>query len=442
MISSNWPAMTASSAKQLKRFTQRRRARAAVLMFSALLLLGCGDAHFRKGRSALQRGDYAYAVEELFQAAQKDARNAVHLRELGIALFYTRDFERAAAVLQRANRLNPGDGRTLFFLGYCQEQQGNYAEAIAAYGEYRRRPFFDAMSKQLQGRISRLSLQLAEVEIKKALHDERTRSLAKPPSNTVTVLYFRNVSEREEWNPLLKGLAAILTTDLGKVKSLRLVERTKMEVLLNEISASTSQLYDSFTAPRAGRILGADRVVIGGATALGTSSLQLDAGIIQSSTSELVAKTVRTSGRLSDILQIEKQLAFALIQQLGIRLSVTEREEIQKLPTESTLAFVAFCRGLDFADSLKIPQAQSAFTEALRIDPNFQEAQQELDAIATPLISQAQLLQLAEIDPQEALNQQLLQATTNVLQSPPSLAAPLIPPASTGTIVVTGKIPN
>ncbi|MDL1875658.1 hypothetical protein FBQ85_10895 [Cytophagia bacterium CHB2] len=103
---------------------------------------------------------------------------------------------------------------------------------------------------------------------------------------------------------------------------------------------------------------------------------------------------------------------------------------------------MAFCRGLDFADSLKIPQAQSAFTEALRIDPNFQEAQQELDAIATPLISQAQLLQLAEIDPQEALNQQLLQATTNVLQSPPSLAAPLIPPASTGTIVVTGKIPN
>ncbi|MCG3157178.1 MAG: hypothetical protein DKINENOH_03810 [bacterium] len=426
----------------MKNFPGRLGGPAMLLVLAAGLQIGCGEAHLRRGRAALNRGEFERAAQEFLTAAQNSPRDAVRFRELGVAYFHLRDFEHALAALERARRLQPDDDRTLFFLGYVHEQQGKYAEALAAYGAYRPRPLFDPLARQLQARMSRISLQLAEQEIQRALHDEQSRALARPATNTVAVLYFRNVSERAEWNPLLKGLAAVLTTDLGKVNKLRLVERTRLEVLLNEISASPAQLYDGFTAPRAGRILGAERVVIGGATALGTSSLQLDAGIIQSSTSELVAKTVRVSGRLSDILQLEKQLAFALIQQLGIKLSVSEREAIQVLPTESTLAFVAFCRGLDFADSLKIPQAQAAFTEALRLDPGFQAARQQLEAIATPVASEAQLLALAQLDPAAARQQRHLEATTETLQGPPVFIAPLIPPASTGRIVVSGKIPN
>ncbi|MDZ7269048.1 MAG: tetratricopeptide repeat protein [candidate division KSB1 bacterium] len=414
----------------------------AVVWLLAAVQLGCGDAHLRKGRAAFNRGDFEHAAQALLAAAQNNPRDAARFRELGVAYFHLRDFERALAALERARRLQPADGRTLFFIGYVHEQQGRYAEALAAYGAYRPRPLFDPLGRQVQARMSRLALQLAEQEIQKALQEEQSRTLTRPAANTVAVLYFRNVSERAEWNPLLKGLAAMLTTDLGKVNKLRLVERTKLEVLLHEISATPAQLYDGFTAPRAGRILGAERVVIGGATALGTSSLQLDAGIIQSATSELVAKTVRVSGRLSDILQLEKQLAFALIQQLGIKLSVSERDAIQKLPTESTLAFVAFCRGLDFADSLKIPQAQAAFSEALRLDPGFQAARQQLEALTTPMAGETELLTLAQLDPAEALQQRHLEATTATLQEPPVFVAPLIPPASSGRIVVSGKIPN
>ncbi|MGH7495554.1 MAG: tetratricopeptide repeat protein [bacterium] len=403
-------------------------------------LTACGDAHFRKGRSALGRGDYPRALSELSQAALKSPRDYRRFRELGVALFQTRQLDQAVAALGRARKLQPNDGRTLFFLGMCHEQKGNFAEAITVYGEYRKRSFFDPMNQQLQARISRLSLKLAELEVQQALQLEKTRTPAPVRAHTVAVLYFRNVSERREWNTLLKGLTSILITDLGKVRSLRLVERAKLEVLMQEIELSSSGLYDQLTAPRAGRILGAERVIIGGATGLGTSNLQLDAGVIQSATSATVSKPVRVTGRLSEILQLEKELAFSLIDQLGVRLSESERETIQKLPTESTLAFVAFCRGLEFADSLKIPQAQQSFSEAVRLDPNFEAAREELNTLTTPVVSSERFIALQAQDVTPASAEQHLDVTAAALQNPDAVPTPLIPPIQTGTVRVTGKL--
>ena len=410
-------------------------------LLNVILIAGCGDAHLRRGKGALNRGEYQRAVAELSEAAIKNPYSAEGFRELGVACFHTRKFEQAIVALERSRSLEPNDGRTLFFLGFSHEQLGNYAEAIRIYGEYRRRTLLDPMSRQLQARISRLALQQAELEVRQAIAQEQDRTLAKVQPNTLAVLYFRNVSERKELNPLLKGLTSILITDLGKVRSLRLVERAKLETLLREIEMSSSEVYDRVSAPRAGRILGAARVVIGGVTTTATSLMQVDAGIIQSATSVSTVKPVRVTGRLSDILQLEKQLVFGLIEQLEVRLSETEREEIQKLPTESTLAFVSFCRGLDYADSLRIPEARQALQEAVRLDPGFEEARRELETLSTPVLATKQFLELAALDPLESSTQRHLDATAAALNQGSN--GPLIPPAApgtTGTVIVTGRI--
>ena len=425
----------------VKRFLLNDRFGLIILIASlALLLSACGNAHFRKGNSALARGEFQYALTQLSAAVRQDQQNFKHWRELGVALFQVRQFEKAISALERSRQLQPNDSRTLFFLGYSHELEGRFAEAIAVYGEYRRRTLFDPMAKQLQARISQLNVKLAEIEVRRALQEEKEMTLGQPKSNTLAVLYFRNVSERGEWNALLKGITYMLTTDLGQVKSIRLVERNKLEVLMKEIALSSSALYDRFTAPRAGKVLGAERVVVGGAIAMGTTGIQLDAGVIQSSTSMSVVKPVRAVGRLSDVMLLEKQLAFSLIDQLGVPLSETERESIQKLPTESTLAFVAFCRGLQYADSLRIPQAQAAFSEALRLDPSFKAAEQELTTLATAVLPQQQFVALAASDPTASTNAQHLEAISNATQNSNASATPLIPPVQTGTIVVRGKL--
>lgn len=73
----------------------------------------------------------------------------------------------------------------------------------------------------------------------------------------------------------------------------------------------------------------------------------LIAGVIRSSTSMSVVKTVRTVGRLSDVMQLEKQLTFSLIESLDVSLNETDRNAILKLPPESTLVIAAFCHRLD-----------------------------------------------------------------------------------------------
>lgn len=408
-----------------------------------LYLAGCGNSHYRKGRSALDDGAYQRAIVELTLAVSDRPNVPEYYRELGVAFFHLRKFDQAIVALNHARRLIPNDGRTLFYLGYSHELQHDYAAAINVYTEYRKGLLFDQMNQQIQARVTQLSLKLAELEVDKALRLEQERYLAPPAANTLAVIYFRNVSERTELNPLLKGLAAILITDLAKLQDVQLVERNKLEVLLQEISLSTSALYDQFSAPRAGRVLGAERVVVGGATAIGTTGLQLDAGVVRSASSQLVGKTVRVSGRISDILQLEKQLVFALIDQLGIRVSETEREAIQRLPTNSTLAFVAYSQGLAFTDSLKIPQAQQALQRAVTLDPNFSAAQELLTVLNTPVLASGQLLGLAALADATEMSaaEQHLSAIDGALQGGPNGTGPLIPPASRGRIVVSGKLP-
>ena len=54
-------------------------------------------------------------------------------------------------------------------------------------------------------------------------------------TKTVAISYFDNTSGLEQYNPLSKGLADMLITDLSNVKSIQIVEREKLENLLKEI---------------------------------------------------------------------------------------------------------------------------------------------------------------------------------------------------------------
>ena len=74
---------------------------------------------------------------------------------------------------------------------------------------------------------------------------------------TVAISYFDNTSGLEEYNPLSKGLADMLITDLSNVKSIQIVEREKLESLLQEIDLGESKFMDPSTAQKLGKGLGA-----------------------------------------------------------------------------------------------------------------------------------------------------------------------------------------
>src|SRR4051812_48202211 len=67
-------------------------------------------------------------------------------------------------------------------------------------------------------------------------------------SKVVTVLYFDNNSDRRELDVLRKGLADMLVTDLAAVEGLQVVEREKLQKLLDEMKLQRGKFFDPKTA--------------------------------------------------------------------------------------------------------------------------------------------------------------------------------------------------
>src|SRR5205807_8987373 len=84
------------------------------------------------------------------------------------------------------------------------------------------------------------------------------------------------------YRPLSRGLAELITTDLAYIRTLKLLERLQIGVLLDELKLGTSERADPATAARVGRLLRAERMVQGSVTipSGGAGSVQLTASVV------------------------------------------------------------------------------------------------------------------------------------------------------------------
>ena len=72
----------------------------------------------------------------------------------------------------------------------------------------------------------------------------------KPDSNTVAVCYYQDLSSGQESSGFQKGLAAMVISDLTKIKSIKVVERVRLQALLEEMKLGQTGIVDPKTAPR------------------------------------------------------------------------------------------------------------------------------------------------------------------------------------------------
>jgi TolB-like protein len=176
--------------------------------------------------------------------------------------------------------------------------------------------------------------------------------------------------------PLERGFADLLTTDLARSSQLTLVERSRMQALLDEIALQRTGATDAASNVRAGKLVRAGRVVQGSLNQVGAFELRADAAVVDVPTSQ-IRGTVNASDQLEAVFNLEKKLALDLFAQLGVTLSTAERNAIEQRPTRSMQAFLAYSRGLTAEDEGRYEDAYRFFNEASRIDPGFQSAQQK-----------------------------------------------------------------
>lgn len=422
--------------------------RIGTALFLSGLIIGCGDSNLRSGRSLLKENQYAEAIARLEAAERHSPENWLIKRELGIAYYRNEQNEKAIEKLRQAITIRPRNGRSLLYLGLCYERQEMYAEAVSVYRVYNQVSVLDPLRKELQARIRDVHLKELQKEVKQNLREVEAGRIQPPEPNTLAILYFRNLSQTEELTPLLKGIAEILTTDFGKVQSLRLVERIKLQVLLDEMKLSTSEFFDQVQSPKAGRLLGASQLISGGIERVSETSLQINAGAISTATGELRGNGAQASGGLSEVLTLEKTLFFDLVKDLGIKLSEAEIEAIKPLPTKNIIAFVAFCKGLDFEDKNLLDEAIAQYNRAVQLDPAFALARQKREQLVIERLSLATIEKLADYQERFTGTEPTLLDTGSKIGLRLGFdyqeLSPIDPNAfrATGVITITGDLPR
>ncbi len=175
---------------------------------------------------------------------------------------------------------------------------------------------------------------------------------------TVGVLYFENTSKSEKLEPLSSGLTDMFITELGRAPELKVVERKRLDNILQELKINQSAMVDQSTAQRIGRLMGAQALYYGGYMEL-MGQLQLNGHLFRVETGELIA----SAGGRCDAENSEEIL------KLVGKISREIRTQIRR-NYKALLADIYYSRGRDYEEAGDIQNALSQYRKALSLQPD------------------------------------------------------------------------
>jgi len=206
-------------------------------------------------------------------------------------------------------------------------------------------------------------------------------SLAAPAGkNTVAVLYFRNETKDPSLDPWQKGIPLLLVTDLSTVPGIVVVERTRLQALVEEIGLGKSGLVEEKTAPRVGRLLGARWLVGGGIGRARPPAVDVEAKAADIP-SGAAAGTVPAQGTVDRLFDIEKDLLFGLLRLLDVKVSPEEERRLRKPCSTNPTALASLFLAVDAGDRGDLDAASGYYRRALAADPSVCLAREGLEEI-------------------------------------------------------------
>ena len=203
---------------------------------------------------------------------------------------------------------------------------------------------------------------------------------ARKNQNSIAVLYFDNRSGREELTPLQKGMAVMLIRDLTKLEQVEVVERTKLQALLDEMELGRSGLMDAETAPEVGVLLRTNYVTGGDLLQGATAELEINASVFDVPLDKFTPLHPVT-GAVNEISKLEKKILFSILDHMQLKLSPQKKAELSHPLSGSTAALLSLFAGIDYSDRGLYLRAAQMYKQALVEDPQLkmpQDALQEL----------------------------------------------------------------
>ncbi len=316
-------------------------------------------------------------LTKLEQVRTANPSSVAALRALGITYYKRQRFADARSVLDAARRLDPKDGVSALYAGLAAEALEDYSSAKDAYNSYLQVGKTRKVRDDIRTRLVALSRAELRAAAKSAIVNEARIAEQAGDPRTVAVLPMTFSGTDQTLAPLTRGLADLLISDLARSPDLQLLERDRIQAMVDEIALSQSGRTDAATSLRAGKLVRATRVVQGAITQTGSRDLTVNAAVMSVATSQQQGRDVQSSDVLEQIFTIEKNIALGLFDQLGVRLSAADRAAIEQRPTRSLQAFLAYSNGLVAEDEGRFGDAARFYDQARSIDPGFGAAIQK-----------------------------------------------------------------
>jgi tetratricopeptide (TPR) repeat protein len=318
-------------------------------------------------------------IPMLQQQVKRNPTDGGGLLRLAAALFADDRCDEALPIAERGRFLRTRDPLGVLVVGQCLEREGRYADAVEAYESFLVSWPDAPGAAAVRGRQYTARRALVRERAQKALAGEAQLSSSAPDPMTVAVLPLL-VTGDSSYAPLSIGLAALISSDLDLLDRFQLVERIQLDALLQELELGASQLVDPSTRARLGNLMRAGRMVQGLAEFEGSSTARLEATVVAEGND--IAVTGAESGRLNDLLRLEKALVIGVAERLGPPLTLAERTRILDNGTQNLMAFLAYSRGIDAELRGEYGAAVEHFSAAVRADPRFTQARERLTIAA------------------------------------------------------------
>src|ERR1700720_1249325 len=182
-------------------------------------------------------------------------------------------------------------------------------------------------------------------------------------NKSIAVLPFDNLSDDKANAYFAEGIQDEILTRLSKIAALKVISRTSTQ----KYKSAPDNLRD------VGKQLGVANLLEGSVQKV-ANAVHVNVQLIRAANDEhLWAESYNR--RLDDVFGVEGEVASAIADQLHPKLSGTEQKAVTVKPTQNTVAYDAYLRGLSIEHTQysyeSYQRAARDYAEAVQLDPNF-----------------------------------------------------------------------
>lgn len=189
----------------------------------------------------------------------------------------------------------------------------------------------------------------------------------------LAVLPFDNDTTDAQYEPLRRGLADLVTSDLSLVEGVQLIERMRLDDVRRELKLQQTKDFDPKSRVELGKLLGVTHVVLGALIAA-APKVMLNVRVVDVKNGAVITQA-KVGGAPDDLFELEDKLVKQLVEALHMKFPGV-RSGHASLP-----AMISWAQAADLADKDQLADAQSKAAEAVRLAPDFTLAKEQYAGI-------------------------------------------------------------